>query len=424
MIIGISVDRWQFERRTLLVYPPTSRLASDEMPSRTGLSVLFPQRTFSRDAEALPGSSQMDAPYMNQEIVSFLRAVLECSIFIEPTDPGLTYQEILEVGQRAGYLPGEVGDAALHAGEQSGKRKLIPDRSTRHSWVFLSKEEPDYRDFAAFDFVVSQLNDRVREDGERGAQIHRQIVVERAMADGISRNAIEAAITYQVLADQLWEKDGILRFRHNGPVRQLPSVVLEQGGTRGAPMRREAMARAYPIVRDVIERRSDGRPQHAEPLDAFAEQLDKLKYGAFRLWWKQTVVELRRGDPNSSPISVCVLAAALVEGALTFVVRHARNLDLGVFRSKDFDGPPRNWKIDDLVSSAASGRNTAILDIPTKTRAETLIKTRQRIHAGRMLHDFPNGVPDLRPEEARDAKITADLVARRVLDWLERFPPT
>jgi len=42
----------------------------------------------------------------------------------------------------------------------------------------------------------------------------------------------------------------------------------------------------------------------------------------------------------------------------------------------------------------------------------------------RMLHDFPNGVPDLRPEEARDAKITADLVARRVLDWLERFPPT
>jgi hypothetical protein len=114
----------------------------------------------------------------------------------------------------------------------------------------------------------------------------------------------------------------------------------------------------------------------------------------------------------------------LVEGALTFVVQHARNLNLGVFKSKDFDGAPRSWKIDDLVSSAASGSDTAILDIPTKNRAEILIKTRQRIHAGRMLSDFPNGVPDLRPEEARDAKMTTELVVRRVLDWLERFPPT
>jgi hypothetical protein len=32
-----------------------------------------------------------------------------------------------------------------------------------------------------------------------------------------------------------------------------------------------------------------------------------------------------------------------------------------------------------------------------------------------MLSDFPSGVvPDLRPEEAREAKATADLVVRRV----------
>jgi hypothetical protein len=117
------------------------------------------------------------------------------------------------------------------------------------------------------------------------------------------------------------------------------------------------------------------------------------------------------------------LAGALVEGSLTFVVKHARNLNLGVFRSKSFDGEPRTWKIDELVASAASGSDSAILDTQAKIRAQTLIRTRQRIHAGRMLHDFPQGVPDIRPEEARDAKATAEQVVRQVLDWLWRFPP-
>lgn len=63
------------------------------------------------------------------------------------------------------------------------------------------------------------------------------------------------------------------------------------------------------------------------------------------------------------------------------------------------------------------------MDPTIRSRADALIRTRQRIHAGRMLSDFPAGVPDLRPEEARDAKQTAELVVRSVLDWLERFPP-
>jgi hypothetical protein len=41
-----------------------------------------------------------------------------------------------------------------------------------------------------------------------------------------------------------------------------------------------------------------------------------------------------------------------------------------------------------------------------------------------MLSDYPVGAPDLRPEEARDAKATAELVTRRVLDWVDKYPPT
>lgn len=360
---------------------------------------------------------------MNQEIINFLRAALECSVFLDPTEPGLSYEEILEVGRRVGWQAGEIGDALQYATKQFiGAKRILPDDNTVASWVFFFHEEPDYRNFDAFDFVVSELNARARADGAANARLERSLVVERAVAKGIPQNDIEVAITYQVMAKMLTEKDGVLRFPHKNGVRALPSEQL-QGGSRGQPIRNDARARAYPIVKDVIERRTDGRPKHVETLDAFADELHKLGYGAFRLWWTQTVAELRHGDAHSSPVSVSVLAAALVEGALTFVVTHARKLGLGVFQSRDFERDAKTWKIDDLVASAASGSAAAILDMQTKNRAETLIRTRRRIHAGRMLSDFPAGVPDIRPEEARDAKATAEQVVRRVLDWLQKFPP-
>ena len=149
-----------------------------------------------------------------------------------------------------------------------------------------------------------------------------------------------------------------------------------------------------------------------------------LGYGQFRLWWTITVAELQSASSENRPLSVCVLAAALVEGALTFVVKHARKLDIGVFRSSDFDRDPRTWSISALVASAASGGPSAILGPTVKPRAEMLCRTRQRVHAGRMLSDYPTGAPDLRPEEARDAKMTAELVVRCVLDWLVIYPPS
>jgi hypothetical protein len=174
-------------------------------------------------------------------------------------------------------------------------------------------------------------------------------------------------------------------------------------------------------VKDVIARRADGRPRHAEPLDAFADELERLGYRPFRLWWTQTVSELKLSNPSSTPVAVTVLAAALVEGALTFIVKRARAN--GQFQSKDYERDPRSWKLDDLVASAASGGPAAIIDLQTKARAETLIRTRQRIHAGRMLSDYPAGPPDLRPDEAREARGAAEQVVRAVLDWLQRNPP-
>jgi hypothetical protein len=352
-----------------------------------------------------------------QEITKFLRAALECSVYLAPNDPGLTREELFEIGKRIGLQDGEIGDALQGVTtEYMGVKRLLPDVSTTMAWAtYLHNEEPEYRNFNAFDFVVSALNARVRADGEMKAQIERSLVVENAVARGIPQNEIEAAITIQIMTSELTEKGGVLRFKHGGARGQLPSELRAQYAARGQPIRSGARARVYPIVKDVIERRADGRPKHTEPLDAFADELDKLGYGRFRLWWKQTVAEVRRGDTQSSPVSVSVLAAALVEGALTFVVKHARALGLGVLGSKSFEQNERTWRIDDLVSSAAAGRESAILDANAKNRAEKLIRTRQRIHAGRMLSDFPSGVPDLRLEEAREAKETAELVVHGLI---------
>ena len=343
---------------------------------------------------------------------------LECSVILSPLDPGLTGDELLEVGRRANFMDGEITDALPHIGLfRFGEQKVMPLPMDVTNWVFFFHEDPDYRNLHAFDFVINELNKLVRSEGAARAAIDRQVLVERAVSKGFKTNDVQAAITWLVMAGQLKEKDGIISYNdRNGP-KTLITAQLEQNKISLA---RPHRAKAYPIVKDIIERRSDGRAKYAEPLDAFADVIERLGYKPFRSWWMLMVAELRRADPSSASVSACVLAAALVEGALTFVVKHVRTK--GMFQSTNYDKDPRTWKIEDLVASAASGGPLAILNLQTKTRAESLIRSRQRIHAGRMLAEFPAGPPDIRPEDARDAKATSEQVVRAILDWLEQNP--
>lgn len=365
-----------------------------------------------------------------QQVVQLLQAAIEASVYVAPIEPGLTVDELYEVGKRLGLKEGEIGDALPRVATQyfgrRDQRLLLPEALWHMSGYLIFAEDPDLRNPAAFDFIVGQLNEMAREVGSGRARLDRSIMLDRAQIHRLRRHDVEVAITLMVLSQQLIEEDGVLRFRMMQSGEQpLPSASGSQPGAGNIGRRpKAARTRVMPYVKDVIERRKDGRPKSAEPLGAFAEQLEKLGYGHFRLWWNQTVAELERTDPASSPLSALVLAAALVEGALTFVVKHAQSLGLPVFRSTDFTRDSKTWRIDDLVASAARGSDAAILDFQTKNRADGLVHSRQRIHAGRMLSEFPGGAPDLRPEEAREAKAVAEQVVRRVLDWLEKYPPT
>lgn len=358
-----------------------------------------------------------------QRLVRFFKACIECSIYIAPTDPGLTYQELLEAGSRAGYQQGEMNDALMQIGTpQRGNDRILPSRSDVVMWLsFLHSEDPDFRSFGAFDFVFEEVGKSVRANGAGNAKLERNVVVERGVANNLSRTDVHAAIAVMILTEQAKENDGILSFGRGAGNLTTSRMQLAQHPTRRSP-RSESRILAHSLVTDIIERRSDGRPQSAEPFDAFAETLEKLGYGMFRMWWTQMLGELRQAGSQTSSVTITVLSAALVEGALTFVVKHARALGLGPMGSNTFEGPATKWRLEDLVESAGRGKDDAILDNATQQRANTLIRARQRIHAGRMLSEFPEGPPDLRPEEARDALSTAEQVVRRIVDWLQQHP--
>ena len=354
---------------------------------------------------------------MDLNLIELLKVAIECSVYVDPVDPGLSLDELVEVGKRLERQPGEIRDNTRFVQFGFSKGRLVPDRNTAARWLFFSpQEDPDYRNIQAFDFVISELNKIVRANGAAGALLDRSVVVERAVAAGLSRQDAQITIACMVFSDQLAEKGGQLHFPNFGQARQTPSEALK-AGPRGT-VQRPDRARIYPVVKDVVGRRVDGRPRYAEPLDAFAEELEPLGYKAFRGWWSQIVAELKRGDTNASPVSVIVMAAAVVEGALTFAAKHSREKGLDQFGSNNFDGEPKSWKLEHLVTSAATGGDRAILNAQSKARAEALLLTRQRIHAGRMLSMYPGGPRDLHPEEARDAKATAELVVRSILDWL------
>lgn len=355
---------------------------------------------------------------MNREFNALLRQALLCSVFVDPTDPGLTDAEIYEIGRSAGFQDGEIGDTIPSVSRQDhGRFRSV---ATNHDLLFseiVETSNPPLLNRDAADFVRTEMNARIRADGVRGARLDRGAVVERAVTAGHDRTEVEGAITCLVIAGQLGlTSEGALSSQqHSGPMQ-----LFSEQARRSASQPNAVRPRALALVRDVVARRTDGRPRHAEPLDAFGEALEQIGFRQFRAWWRQTVTELRGSDPTSAPIACTVLSAALMEGCLIFAARYARDRQLGSFQSSNFEGEPRGWKAEKLIESAALGGASAILAPQIKARAEHLNRIRQRVHVGRLLSENPGGVPDLRPEEGRDAKATAEQVVRAVLDWIER----
>lgn len=354
----------------------------------------------------------------------FILGALRASILISPRDHGLTHDEIMEAGKRFGFKPGELSDgfrtANVTATFGQPRLRVTKLRAAGFCSDFNFGMEPEYRDLAAFDFVRRELQELAREVGEAKAKLARDVLVARGVSAGLKRDGLEVAITMMCMDDILVEeKDGMIGHARHRLGWILPSEQAKTQGRMGHASKDEPLTQALSIVQDIIARRSDGRPSAAEPLDAFESMLTDLGHDRFRAWWVQERNELKLADLSRQPVSALIHAAALAEAALAFVVPRAKSA--GLMKSIDVS-KPRQWRFADLVKGAKSSDASvsAILDERSAQRGLDLNDARQRIHAGYLIDTIPSGpIADLKPEQARDAVQTLEILVRRILEWLD-----
>ena len=356
----------------------------------------------------------------------FLQAALECSVYLAPTEPGLTYEEIYRAGAWVGLHLGEIGHALPGATNQPVRnQRLMPHSNAAKAWsLYHLHEKPDYRNFEAIDLVISELRARVAHETDSNAAAKRSVLVELALVRQISEIDIEAAITILIMSGQIIENGNSLHLVPGAENRPLPGETHARAvlANQAQPKHNEMRMLAYPIVKQVLRERAS-RAAAADPLDAFTDEITKLGFGPLRMWWKQAVAELRHCDAQLSPVAAAVLAAALVEGALIICVRHARALKLGTMAALPAESELSRWSIGDLVAGAATGNEAAILDSALRYSVETLMMSRQRIHPGWILSEFPDNLPHKFATDRADPKAIAGLVVARVIAWLQEYPP-
>lgn len=352
------------------------------------------------------------------EVEGFVCAALEASMYVSPRDHGLTHEELFEAGTRVGLKKGEITEsigrcaAPLYLGDE----RLRLDRS-RAPANFHTLSEPDYRNPKAFDHVYVYFRELAREVTQAEARAPWDVVVATGSRKGLPEHDVDVAIAILLWHGHLEEEDGQIAFASGRASWPLPSEQLRQmgPGLRRSAQPKPHLTRAHAIVSDIIARRTDGRPPSAEPLEAFKGALKELGHARFLGWWSMTLAELQRCRAATEPLTICVLSAALAEGALALVVQVGQ--ERGTMRK--LDASPRNWKFNALISAARTG-NPPIFDDALGRDALRLNELRQRIHAGALLEAYPSGpLPDLRPEEAEQSLAAAKRIVRTILDWLE-----
>ena len=47
---------------------------------------------------------------MDLDLIKFLKLAVECNVYVDPIDPGLSFEELIEIGNRFGRQAGEITD--------------------------------------------------------------------------------------------------------------------------------------------------------------------------------------------------------------------------------------------------------------------------------------------------------------------------
>lgn len=358
-------------------------------------------------------------PRDQNQILRTVIDALTATFFISPRDHGLSFAELLELGKSHDFRHGELLDAVNGASEhtlQGGhSRYKLGDNYILDLVNFHGYSEDDLRSIDCFEYVWKYLHELDRDAGRGKGRVNRGILIQDGCDKALPKDGIETAIGIYLHFDMLKLVDediqnGKLSSWGDGPKSQLAA-----GDSR--LNRRSGAKKLLSEVRDIILRRTDGRPLSKEPIEAFLEALDSLGLSNLKSWWNAIASDLRRASPDTAPTSVIVLSAALGEAALCAVGQRAR-CEGDSMKGMDWD-KPKTWKFESLIHAAKRGQ-APIFDGTLGARAIRLNELRQRIHAGRFwLPDHRVGRFDLRPDEAREAQETLDQLLRCLLIWLD-----
>ena len=203
---------------------------------------------------------------IHQGIVAFLKAALECSVYICPLDPGLTYGELVQAAEDADFLEGEIKDGVRSSVTEyygSNDKKInLGHHDAILLNTFFGEEEPDYRNKVAFHRVFEAMRYLVREKGIANAFIDRPMLVERCVANQVSVHDVQVAIAVLLLNKILCMDSKGISFAHGRESYGSPGDPgnLQRRSPHQPVVRRESRARAYPIVKQIIDARDNPAP--------------------------------------------------------------------------------------------------------------------------------------------------------------------
>jgi hypothetical protein len=130
------------------------------------------------------------------------------------------------------------------------------------------------------------------------------------------------------------------------------------------------------------------------------------------------VAEWQDLDDRRNPASVLVLSGSLCEGALAFFA--ASDIHTGLTMTQKLPSDPRQWKLEALIGAGATGQRALLID-PLRQRLIELNERRKIIHPGSFIELVQpvRKVPEIRPEQAIEARNVVKLLLRTIIDWLE-----
>src|SRR6187402_759859 len=293
------------------------------------------------------------------EIDSFVTQAILASIYVSPAAPGVASGELAELATRCGIGKGELNDflqasgarLGWNDGKYHGSDDLLHFESTFH-WSL----DPDHRNLAAFEFVLEELKTLAKHEGMAKAVVVRDVFVALGAAKQLNVHDVQVAITLLAAGRSLVLEGDLVRLTPAGKQYASPREQVAQQDPEFRRSRPQ-LDLCIHALREIRARNDAGRPAPGNALELFDRKLESLGHPEFRAWWAQVRGELARAEAGKLDLTITVLSAALVEGALALVVRTATVTGRSMAAKRIDPSAPKTWQFEKLIGAAVTGQD-------------------------------------------------------------------